>query len=513
MNLNRIYSFLSKKRILLLTVACLLCAFLNIFTFWQDWTKNPSQTLFVFALVPIVAVIVYFNFKGIKLDERAIVFLIIAVAFIFRVVYIQSTSHLVRQHDVGGSNGHLAYIMRFYNHQKLPDTIDWQYYQPPVWHYICALFLHIQTTLGIALEAAKENLQLLSLFCSSAIMLVSHSLFRKFGLKGISMIVAISIVAFHPTFIILSGSINNDVLSLLLALVSVNLAIKWYREPRMKTILLLALSIGFSMGVKLSGGLISLGVAILFAIRLFGKEYKGKLRLIGQFASFGVICVPVALWWQVRNLLLYDIPMTYVPMLSKTNSQYVGFRSFSERMFDISSIFDVGVYPARAIASKAELYDYYEYNIPAAALKTSVFGEYYLGQASTVGTVFANILFYSAAILAVLSVASVVYLLVDAFKNRQAERDFKKSELVFTLICALTLIFSYIKFCFDYAHFCTMDFRYIAMTVIFGALYIGLLLKHMQKNNKMFGKVLTVSIIVLTVLMAISSVAIYGSAA
>lgn len=513
MNLDRLYKFISDRRFLLLTLACIFCSFFEIFTEWKSVFENPEQYLFLIAIIIVISLFSVYFFKNIKLDEKAVIFLIFVVAFIFRLVYIQSTDCLVRQHDVGGNNGHMAYIMTFYNHKELPDTINWQYYQPPVWHYICALFLHIQTTLGIAIDVAKENLQLLSLFCSSAIMLVSHSIFKKFNLKGMPMMIACAIVAFHPTFIILSGSINNDVLSLLLALVSVNLAIKWYREPKLKTILLLALSIGFSMGVKLSGGLISVGVAMLFAIRFFGKQYKNKVGLIGQFASFGVLCVPIALWWQVRNLINYDIPLTYVPKLSETNSQYIGFRSITERLFDVSSIWDVGVYPARAIESKAEYFDYYEYNIPAAALKTSVFGEYYIGFTSSIGRAFANILFYSAAILAVLTVVSAVYLVIRSFKNSVEDYGYKKSELIFTLVCALTIIFSYVKFCFDYAHFCTMDFRYIAMTVIFGALYIGLLLKHRQKNNKIFDYVLRISIIVLTVLMAISSVVIYGSIA
>ncbi len=513
MCLNRIYKLLSDKRFLWLTVACIFCAFFEIYTEWRYIAREPEQYLFLLALIIVVGVLSVFFFKNIKIDEKTVIFLIFAVAFIFRLVYIQTTDHLVRQHDVGGNNGHLAYIMTFYNHKELPDTINWQYYQPPVWHYICALFLHIQTTLGIALDAAKENLQLLSLFCSSAIMLVSHSIFRKFNLKGLPMIIACAIVAFHPTFIILSGSINNDVLSLLLALVSVNLAIKWYREPNLKTILLLALSIGFSMGVKLSGGLISVGVAMLFAIRLFGKQYKNKIGLIGQFASFGVICFPIALWWQIKNLIVHGTPITYVPMLSETNSQYIGFRSVTERLFDISSIWDVGVYPARAIESKKEFFDYYEYNIPAAALKTSVFGEYYIGFTSDFGRFFANLLFYSAAILAVLTVVSAVYLVVKSFKNSTENHGYSKSELIFTLVCALTVIFSYVKFCFDFAHFCTMDFRYIAISVIFGALYIGLLLKHRQKNNKIFDLVLRVGIIILTVFMAISCVAIYGSIA
>lgn len=516
MNKISICSYISKHRFAILAISCLLCGFLNIFTFWQSCFEHPAKWLFVIGIAVIFSTLGFAYIKNIKIDERMIIFLIFAFAFIFRLVYIQSTGYLIRQHDVGGKNGHFEYILKLYNHQSLPEINvknAWQYYQPPVWHYICALFLHIQTSAGIAIEAARENLQLISLFCSCAIMFVSHSLFRKFGLRDLALIVACGIVAFHPTFIILSGSINNDVLSILLALVSVDLAIKWYRDPKLKTILLLALSIGFSMGVKLSGGLISLGVAVLFAIRLFGRKYKNKPKLIGQYASFGVICVPIALWWQVRNYIKFDVPFTYVPKLSETNSQYIGFRSTFERIFDISSIWDTGVYPARAIASKADIYDYYEYNIPTAALKTSVFGEYYIGQGNTFGEIFANILFWSAAILAIFTVVSAVYLLIKAVKDRKNENGYRPTELVFTIICVLTLIFSYVKFCFEYAHFCTMDFRYIALTVVFGALYIGLLLKDRQKNNKMFDKVLRIAIIILTVVFAISSVAIYGSAA
>ena len=44
------------------------------------------------------AVILYYSFTNKKFDERVIIFLIFAVAFIFRLVYIQSTDYLVRQH-------------------------------------------------------------------------------------------------------------------------------------------------------------------------------------------------------------------------------------------------------------------------------------------------------------------------------------------------------------------------------------------------------------------------------
>jgi len=502
-----------EKRYVLLFISCMLCGLFNIFTFWQDWFAYPAQAIFILAGLFVFVILAVKYVKNQPLDEKTVIFLLFVIGFFFRVVYIQSTGYLIRQHDVSGTNGHFDYILKFYNHVKLPDSVSWQFYQPPVWHYLCSLFLHMQTTAGIAIDAAKENLQLLSLFCSSMIMLVSYNLFKKFNLKGIALIIPFAIVAFHPTFIILAGSINNDVLSLLLALISVDLAIKWYREPKLSTILKLALSIGFSMGVKLSGGLISIGVAMLFAVKLFGKQYKNKIGLIGQFASFGVLCVPIALWWQVRNYIRFDTPFTYVPKLSDTHSQYIGFRSFFERMFDFSSVFDIGVYPARMIKSKVGIYDYYEYNIPLGALKSSVFGEYYLGFGSTVGELFANLLFWSAVIIAIVATVSAVYTLVKAFKTTDDERGYTKTELIFTLVCVATLIFSYIKFCFEFAHFCTMDFRYIAMTVVFGALYIGLLLKDKNKNNKMFDKILRISLIVLTAIFAVSSLAIYLTAA
>ncbi len=440
-------------------------------------------------------------------------FLIFAVGMVFRLVYTQSTDWYIRQHDVYGSMGHYEYIMSLFDGKGLPENIQWQYYQPPMWHILCAVWLKIQDFFGISMKYAVENLQMLSFLCSSLIMLLSHKLFKMFKLDGVPLCIACGIIAFHPTFIILSASINNDVLSITLALLAIVLALKWYREPNFKNIIFLALAIGFSMAVKLSGGLIALGVAILFAIRLFGKQYKKKGILIGQFASFGAICFPLALWWQFRNLILFDIPITYIPMLSEKSSQYIGFRTEGERLFDMSSIFDAGVYPARVIKNMD--FEYFEYNIPAAALKTSVFGEYYIGMNSPVLEFFANLLFWTAALLAIASIIGAIYTVVKAviaFKNK-IETEHPISEIVFPLVCAVTLLISYIKFCFDYAFFCTMDFRYIALTVVFGALYLGLMLKDRQKNNKMFDKVLLWSMAGLTILMSVSSMSLYASIA
>ena len=495
-------------------VACVLFSLFNIFSGWKENFYNPNQCLLL-VLIIIFLIFYLFTFSRRKdYNYHDFIFLVFSLGFILRFVYCFSTDFYVRQHDldVGYDSGHFAYMMRMFNVEGLPEVnveTVWQFYQPPVWHIICAFFLRIQTVLGIKLEIAFENLQMISLFCSSSIMLLSLKLFKLFSLSKKPLCIAFSIVAFHPTFIILSGSINNDVLALTLSLLSVVLAIEWYREPSFKKIIFLALSIGFSMAVKLSAGLVSLGVATLFAIKLFGKSYKGKKGLLLQFLTFGVICVPLALWWQIRNLVLYKVPITFVPMLSEKNPQFVGNYSVFERLFDFSSISN-GVYPARI--TKAGIFDYFDYNIPLTSLKTSVFGEYYLGHGSKTLSPFSNLLFLCAVLIAVFAIIGVVLTVISMIKWKNSN-NFSFDEFIFTIICALTLVISHVKFCFDYAHFCTMDFRYIALCVVFGALYVGLLIKETKKYNKIFGKITLYLTSATVVVFAISTFAIYGTIA
>lgn len=489
---------------------CVFCCVLNIIFPKQGGAFNPSRIIFITTACASLLYVV-FVLREKALDEKTLLSLLFVISLAFRFCYVQTTPFFVRQHDVFGDNGHYDYIMSLFNGERLPavGTLEaWQYYQPPVWHFICASFLRLQYVLNISHTVALENLQFISMLCSSYISLIALKLFRQLEIKGLPLCASFALVAFHPTFILLSASVNNDVLSLMLSLLSVTLAIDWYRAPSFKRIIPLAFSIGFAMGVKLSGGLISLGVAFLFAIVLFGKRHKKKLDIFLQFITFGVICVPIALWWQVRNLIKFDIPMTYVPMLPENSTQYIGFHSLRERLFDFTSLFENGVYPARAIESMKGVFDYYEYNIPLGALKSSVFGEYYIGLGNDFSEIFANVLFYTGMILAILSVIAFLYSIVFSIKNDKKQLNL----LISTAICYAVLIISYIKFCFEFAHFCTMDFRYIALTVVFGALYIGYLNDRIDKNNKMFGFIRIFSI-TLSVFFCISSIALYASIA
>ncbi len=488
----------------LLTLCCILVAAINFIPFFNKNTDSGSTICFIVGSA-FLLLFYLLIFKDENINSNHIIFLIIGFGFVVRLAYIMQTGYTVRQHDVGtlqSTDSHLAYIIRLYKGEGLPDNAEWQFYQPPVWHFICSIWLRIQTLFGASLEYACENLQVLSLFLSSAIMLMSHKLFKLFNISGKALATAMAIVCLHPSFIMLAGSINNDILSLALSLYAIILALEWYKNPTLSKIIALALALGFAMGVKLSAGFCAVGIAMLFALKFFEKGIKNRKNIFGQFVAFGGICVPLGLWWPIRNSIMFAKPLTYVPSLSITNKQFIGFRSFFERIFDISSLWENGVYPARVLSNQN--FEYFEHNIPVGCLKSSVFGEYYIGQKTSVGNFFANLMFYSAALLAIIAVVFGVYAVVKAIKTKN-----NIDIIIYPAVLWIVYILSYVKFCFDYAFFCTMDFRYIALTLILGALYIGLMLKDFGNKNTTFGKICLYGCITLTLLMCVSSVSLY----
>ena len=94
--------------------------------------------------------------------------------------------------------------------------------------------------------------------------ILSYKIFKEFSLKRWGLLIPFAIVCFHPSLILLSGSINNDMLCLTFMMASILMAIRWYKNPRIRTILPVALCIGLAMMSKFSGALVAPAVAFLF---------------------------------------------------------------------------------------------------------------------------------------------------------------------------------------------------------------------------------------------------------
>ena len=111
-------------------------------------------------------------------------------------------------------------------------------------------------------------------------------------LKKEPMLVAAVLAAVAALFITpprkeLLSSIDWKTLATLFMLLSVLLALRWYREPTLRRILPLAFSIGLGMMTKLSAGTVAFAIAFLFLVAFIKTKKKGVM--IGQFAVFGAV--------------------------------------------------------------------------------------------------------------------------------------------------------------------------------------------------------------------------------
>ena len=450
-----------------------------------------SGFLWIFYL----AVILYC--KG-MLNEKTIVLLIILAGFILRLGYIAYTPYNARQHDVynfnedGSGSGHARYILWFFQESKLPDFDPreiWQFYHPPLHHIIAGGWMRFLSLFGFSFIRIAESVQVLTLFYSSACMVIFYRILGELKIKGSAKLIAFLVIAFNPSFVIFAGSINNDILSITFMLAAVLYTVRWYNDRSFKNIIMLAFTIGLGMMSKLSAALVAPAVAVVFLyclIKNFKSEWK---KLFSQFFVFGIICVPLGLWWSIRNFIRFKMPFGYVPLIGDDVDQYIGFNSVFKRLFDfkMNDVF---------MAWGENRGGFFEHNPLLGLLKTSVFGEFRLNEAvaGEAITPFANILFWVNVIICVFSFGAMIYLL---FKNTNV--IFK----IFSLTFYLTVLVSYVQFCFNYPHTCTMNIRYATPLIILGAVYLGLFL---QKSKCKFKKV----VYLLVPIFCISTVAVYS---
>ena len=291
-----------------------------------DKTNQLNGIAFaIFGFSVVIAVAVYLGINK-KLTTQNIIILLFAAGFVIRLNYILGTyltnTRRVRQHDLykfGGEKGHSAYIEHFYNNGfTMPDfdpTTKAQFYHPPLHHFLSALWMRLLTTFNMSYDRAISSLQFLTLFYSMCFLVVAERTLDKLKLRGLGKIIPLAIITFHPTFIIFSGSVNNDNLSTLFTLLAFYAALAWEKEPIMKNIMLIAVSVGLGMSTKLSVALITPAIAIIFLDKVI---YNGKnfVSYFKQFVAFAFVCLPLGLWFYVRNSVKFDVPITYVPRLS-----------------------------------------------------------------------------------------------------------------------------------------------------------------------------------------------------
>jgi hypothetical protein len=480
-----------------------------------SWLYNRSEhkPMWMFIGGCVICLLIYLLSDTQKYKEQLGSFLMIAVGFFLKLYYVMGTSCYTRQHDVGsfdGDIGHSAYIEYLYNNHALSDfdvRTKAQFCHPPFHHAISALWLFVnEKILGISRDPTRESVQMLTLFYSMCIIITAYKILKYFKLKGKALYIPLIIVSMHPCFILFSGSINNDVLSVALETGAVIAALKWYEKPTMKGIIKIALCIGLGMMTKLSAALIAPPVAAVFLyvlIKNFKKEFPNYFK---QYAVFGVICVPLGLWFGIRNYIKWKVPITYVHEIPKDALQYLGEQSFVSRITDFSLKQVSNVYEQWADLDEAgNIINYNEYNPIYTLLKNSIFGEY-INESCFMEHAYINkvsvLFFWLSAFIAAFAFIAMIVMCIKKTKAGWIEKWF-------VALFYVTMMASFYKTAADYPFTCTMNFRYITPTVITGALFIGLSIDILStKKSKAAAAAVNISLAV-SMLFALCTCLIY----
>lgn len=443
-----------------------------------------------------------------RLNTKNIILLLFAAGFIMRFSYVLCMPGRMIQHDVyyiGDGAGHTGYIEYLLQNGHLPDfdvrEVD-QFYHPPLHHFLASLWMRLQLAVGMGYEAAYENIQLLTLFYSTVSLILSYKIFRRTGLCKAGLVAATAIIAFCPAFYIMSGSINNDILSITLMLGAVYNTLCWFKSRSLPRIICIALCIGFGMMTKLSVWMAAPPIAFIFVYAFFSDIRHFKKYLI-QFPLFLAVSVPLGLFWSLRNMLRWGVPLTYVPKLSETSMQYVGDVPVLTRLFDFS------LFQFDDVSEQFAMYggSYNEYNPLVGFFKTSMFDEGIAPRRFPRIEGMNHILFWSAVILGLLGFAALIVMAVR--KNKALRVPVR----IFICSFYLLMLVMYYYFCITYPHVCTQNVRYGVPLIVIGALSVGYLVQTLMSRRGIARRVFACGIGVVIGVYAVSGYIVYNTVA
>lgn len=458
---------MSKKEIFIYYISIVL--FFILIYIIEPLIKNYIRSITVGSIILIiVGFYVAKQIKKLKINYKNIILIIMIVGILTRAMYIIYTPITERQHDVYGINdqGHLGYIYTIYQTGKLPETNSIQFYHPPLFHSIAAGWLKVNDIFSVSLDKSIEGIQIITAIFSSLIMLVAYRIVEEIEIKNIYKIFIIAVMAFHPTFIILAGSINNDILMILLSFYIILYLIKWNDNPNIKNTIILAVITGCSVMTKISGAIMAVPIMYTFIkkiIEIYRTEKDKLLKLFGKFLLFGVISLSLGLWHPIRNLVLFSQPIGGV--LLPADGLYVGQYSLFERFLTISFKEMFG-YTYCVIPG--------DYNIFAYIVKCSILGEFTYNNINIYVTFFKFI-----NTIIILAIVLCTFILIGKYKRK----DKNSFIIMILLITFFTNMISYYSFNIQYPYLCTMDFRYIVPTIFTGIVTICVVLDEFIKND------------------------------
>jgi len=263
---------------------------------------------------------------------------------------------------------------------------------------------------------------------------------------------AILVVAFLPAAYLTGGRVGPDALAGMFMTLAFLYTIRFMKESTWKNIIILAIIYGFGVMTKISCAVLALITAVMFLGKLYEQIKKRKVKkIILQYIVFGIISLPLGLWYSVRNYVLFQQPLNYVLDQSGTPEIHTGMYSVTERFIGI----DIANWLRSPYANVWE-----DYNAPIYYLKSALFGEFTYDVPGWVPV----LLLLCATVVAI---AVVVALIWQFIWNRKD---------IMGMVSAGTFLIYYISviwFYYKYPFGCSMDFRYMIFCVIPISIVLG----------------------------------------
>ncbi len=441
-------------------------------------------------------VLLYLKYKRKLLEADNLRLVILGFAVFLYICYILFSTWEDRSIDADklhGGEGHLAYIEYLYDHWfRLPDfdpRTKLQLYHPPLYYWLSAAVVRITTAFGIPYDTAIESVQVISLYSAIATLLTADKIFRQCKLKGYALTGALAVTAFANSLVILSGCFNNDMLSIALETGAVYLALQWYDNRTGKNIVKIALCIGFGMMTKLSVVIAAPAIAFLF-VYVFCRDIGKWKAYLGQFATFLGISVPLAVWFPVKNLVQFGVPLGYVP--AGNYSAYMESIPVWQRLLypdPLHFVYPITVTYGASVFGTA--FPFEDYHPILALIKSSVTMQYMKELSSLAGIL--SLYFYITLLLGLIAFVGMVCL---AFSKQNRVQN------GFLLVLYASIMVSYCIFCIRYPNIYSENIRYVFDVIIIGALYLGLLLqKQIPQWLKMLLYALVIAYSILSVVL------------
>lgn len=418
-------------------------------------------SVLIFIIPTCSAVYLYRMWKKQLVTVEELIRVTIFIGFLFRLIYVQFTdiNILSRQNDTiafTNGGGHLGYLWHIWANGTLPNVDPrslWEFSQPPLYYILCGYWIKISTWLGVPNLEASENLQMFSLLCVTLTSVYLDKILIKMDIKPLYRLWGQLFFLCLPYFTYLSGAANNDVLFVLLTVMVFYYVICWYEKKKVWLLMVSAVLTGLLVMTKLSGGLIAPAILALFILRLIKDKGERGKRIV-EYLLFGVVSLPIGLWWNVRNTVRFQMPFFYTNEPDIGSVQYIPDYSIWQRLFDLDNQLN-HLY--------IELFNTspnVDHNIIISTMKTMVFthsAEYLL---TSVTKFWGVVLFWSVAGGVVIAIVCGI---VGMFKSRQ-----KMYLKVTWIVYLFTNIVFYLYYNVEYPFVHTMHVRYILPVFVIG---------------------------------------------